>query len=484
MGRVCQNPQVVPRDRRAAPPGERGTTALTILGDMAVDSEVVASLSSTVAALMPAVRADLERLVAIPSVNFPNYPTDPVVACAEAVAELVRSAGATDVQLVAGSAAVPTVVAEVPGPAGSPTVVMYSHYDVQPGGDTAKWNSPPFTPTLRDGRLYGRGAADDKSGIVSHIATLRAFGGKPPVTLRMLLEGEEEFGGDFEEWPTTRPEAFEGVSAAIINDMGPVELGIPTFTTALRGVVAGVVTVGTLEEARHNGQFGGPAPDALMVLIKLLATLMDDHGDATVDGISGTAWSGAEFPPDDFRVVAGVLPGVPLIGSHDVASHLFSLPSVNVVGLDAPPVDTAPNAIIPMARAKISVRIPAGVDGREAMQALSRHVESHAPWGVTVHFEPEMAANGTLVPTAGPAHAAYRRAMAVAYGREPVEQGAGGAIPFVATLLEEFPDIEVMGIGAQDPPARIHAPNESIDLAELQRSILAEVLFLAELASV
>jgi len=360
-------------------------------------------------------------------------------------------------------------------------VLLYSHYDVQPGGDEAKWESEPFNPTLRDGRLYGRGAADDKSGVISHIAALRAFDGTPPVTLRILLEGEEEFGGEFEEWPRTHRESFTGVTAAVINDMGPVEVGIPTFSTTLRGVVAAIVTVNTLEEARHSGQFGGPAPDALMVLIKLLATLMDDKGNAAVAGISGHPWTGSEFPEADFRAVAGLLPGVPLIGSHDVASHLFSLPSVNVVGLDAPSVDTAPNAIIPSARAKISMRIPAGVDSAAALDALQRHVESHAPFGVNVGFEPAMASNGTLVPTQGPAFAAYQRAMAHAYGRESVQQGQGGAIPFVATLLQEFPDIEVMGIGAQDPLARIHAPNESIHLQELERSILAETLFLADL---
>jgi len=268
------------------------------------------SLAARVDELMPQVRADLEKLVAIPSINFPGYDQSDVERCAHACAQLLTDAGATP-QLIPSSSGVPTVRADVPGPAGSPTVLLYSHYDVQPAGDEAKWDSQPFVAEEREGRLYGRGAADDKSGVVTHIAVLRAFNGTPPVSLRILLEGEEEYGGDFEEWPTTRPEVFEGIDAAVICDMGNVEIGQPTFTTQLRGIIEGVVTVKTLAEPRHSGQFGGPAPDALMVLIKLLATLMDDEGNATIEGITGSDWDGADFPEQAYRELAGVLPGVP-----------------------------------------------------------------------------------------------------------------------------------------------------------------------------
>ena len=434
-------------------------------------------LARRIAELMPQVRADLQTLVRIPSVNFPGYDTAPVVQCAEACAQLLRDAGAT-VELVTGSTGIPTVRADVPGPEGAPTVLLYSHYDVQPGGDLAAWESPPFDPTERDGRLYGRGAADDKSGVVTHLACVRAFDGHPPVSLRILLKGEEEYGGDFEEWPTTRPDEFAGIDAAVIADMGPVELGQPTFTTALRGIVGGVVTVRTLEEPRHSGVYGGPAPDALMALTRMLATLTDERGNCTIAGIPGSEWPGADYPEDAFRSLAGMLDGVPLIGDGSIASRLYSRPSVTVVGLDAPAVDTAPNAIIPMARAKISVRIPAGVDSDEATEALRRHVTDNMPWGVTAEFEPDEPANGSLIATGGPAFQAYAAAMTEAYAVSPTEQGVGGAVPFVANLVEGCPDLEVIGTGAQDPLARIHAPNESIDLAELQRSLLAQALFL------
>lgn len=437
------------------------------------------ALRATVAELMPQVRADLEALVAIPSINFPGYEQADVVRCAEAVAELLRQAGAQP-QLIPSSSGVPTVRADVAGPAGSPTVLLYSHYDVQPAGDESKWHSPAFEAVEREGRLYGRGAADDKSGVITHIAVLRAFAGKPPVNLRILLEGEEEYGGDFEEWPTTRPETFADLDAAVICDMGNVELGQPTFTTQLRGIIEGVVTVTTMAEPRHSGMFGGPSPDALMVLIKLLDSLMDDNGDATIDGITGSEWGGAQYPEAAFRELAEVLPGQPLIGTGSVASRLFSKPAVSVVGLDAPEVATAPNAIIPSARAKISVRIPAGVDAEEATELLAAHVRNHAPFGVSVDFEPGPPANGSAVPVGGPAYAAFSAAMEFAYGRPATEQGAGGAVPFVANLIEAFADLEVLGVGAQDPLARIHAPNESIHLEELRESIVAEALFLLE----
>ncbi len=262
--------------------------------------------------------------------------------------------------------------------------------------------------------------------------------------------------------------------------MGNVEIGHPTFTTQLRGIIEGVVTVDTLAEPRHSGMFGGPAPDALMVLIKLLSTLMDEQGNCSIEGITGSSWPGADFPEDAFRVVAGVLPGQPLIGTDSIASRLYSKPAVSVVGLDAPEVATAPNAIVPSARAKVSVRIPAGLDAEHATELLEQHITRHAPFGVNVSFEPGQPANGSAVPVGGPGYDAFSSAMEFAYGRSSTQQGAGGAVPFVANLIDAFGKLEVLGVGAQDPLARIHAPNESIHLKELQDSIVAEAVFLLE----
>lgn len=440
-------------------------------------NEQLSATRAQVTEMQPQIQADLERLVAIPSINFPGYDLAPVHQAAEAVAELLRDAGA-GVELVTGDDGIPTVVGTVAGPEDAPLVVLYAHYDVQPGSDPEAWQSPAFEPQVRDGRLYGRGAADDKSGVVAHIATARALAPAAPVRLRILIEGAEEYGGDFEEWPTTQPHWFADADAVVVADMGPVALGTPTFTTALRGIVSATVTVRTLEGPAHSGLFGGPAPDALMVLIKLLATLVDDAGDCAIDGVPGSDWPGADYDEAQWRDLAGVLDGVPLVGTGSIASRLVSRPSVTVVGLDAPSVDTAPNALNPQARAKVSLRVPPGVAADSANEALREHLQRHAPWGVAVEVTTDPPAAGTAIRTGGPAYQVFADAMRLAYDTEPTQQGMGGAVPFVANLVAAFPDLEVLGVGAQDPGARIHAPNESLDLAELHRYVLAQLVFL------
>lgn len=431
---------------------------------------------------MPRVRAELEELVRIPGCAFPGFPDEEIERACETTMRILRDAGYASVERLEIPGAKPTVVAETPGPAGSPTVLLYAHYDVQPGGDETLWDSPPFEPTERDGRLYGRGAADDKSGVVIHAALMRAFDGKPPCTIRVIVEGEEEWGGPFAEYPRSNPELF-AADAIVVADVGNAALGEPTFTTALRGMAMVTVECRTLAGAVHSGMFGGPAPDALMALIMLLSTLRDpETGETTIDGVTGFDWDGAQVDEATFRELAGVQPDQPLVGRGSVASRLFSLPVVSVVGIDAPPTEGAINAVIPQARARVSLRVPPGRDAGAAREALIRHLETHAPWGIQVTAKPEAMGQGVRVPTDGPAYAAARRAMEQAYGTPAQETGAGGSIPLIDSLTAAVPNAEVLLFGAQDPLARIHAPNESVDLAELERAVLAEVLFVVEFA--
>ena len=437
-----------------------------------------AALIAQITDLMPQAEADLAALVRIPSINFPDFDPKPVHECATAVADLFEAAGASRVSLVPGSSGVPTVMAELDATPDAPTVMLYSHYDVQPAGDSTIWESAAFEPIVRDGRMYGRGAADDKSGVVTHLTCVRALAANPPVNLRIMIEGEEEHGGDFEEWPATNPAAFAGLDAAVINDMGGVELGVPTFTTELRGVAQVKVSLRTLTGTLHSGLYGGPAPNALLALIRLLDSLTDENGDCAIAGIPSGQWHGADIPEARFREQAGVLPDVSLVGTGTIADRLISKPAVSVTGLDAPAVEGAATAIIPEARAMISVRIPASADWHEAIAAIEAHVKQHTPWGVTAEITPDFGAAGTQIATGNAVYRAYAEAMLTAFGREPVEQGAGGSIPFLANLVTAFPDLPVVATGAQDPGALIHAPNESIDLAELHRSITAAALFL------
>lgn len=440
------------------------------------------SLPDRVAADMPRTISELEDLVRIPGCAFPGFPDTEIEAACDKVIEILTAAGYETVERVEIEGGSPAVYAESPGPDGSPTVLLYAHYDVQPGGDPDLWVSPPFEPTIRDGRMYGRGAADDKSGVVIHAAVMRAFDGKPPCTVRVIVEGEEEWGGPFEDYPRTHPEVF-AADAIVVADVGNARIAEPTLTTALRGMAAVTVECRTLEGAVHSGMFGGPAPDALMSLIMLLATLRDPQtGETTVEGIDGFEWDGAQYDEDMFRELAGVLPDQPLVGQGTVASRLFSEPVVNVTGLDAPAVEGAINAVIPSARARVSLRVPPGRDAVAARDALIRHLETHAPWGVKVTVTPEAVGQGVRVATDGPAYAAAREAMELAYGKPAEEIGAGGSIPLIDSLREAVPDAEILLFGAQDPMARIHAPNESVDLDELQRAVLAQAEFIERFA--
>jgi acetylornithine deacetylase/succinyl-diaminopimelate desuccinylase-like protein len=430
-----------------------------------------------VAADMPRIRAELEELVRIPGCAFPGFPDADIQRACDKVVEILTDAGYASVRRLEIEGGKPAVLAEAPGPPGSPTVLLYAHYDVQPGGDESLWSSPPFEPTERAGRLYGRGAADDKSGVVIHAAVMRAFQGRPPCTVRVVVEGEEEWGGPFEQYPRSHPEVF-AADAIVVADVGNARVGEPTFTTALRGMAAVTVHCHTLQGAVHSGMFGGPAPDALMALIGLLATLRDADGETAIDGITGFEWDGAQFDEQDFRELAGVEPDQPLVGQGTVASRLFSKPVVNVTGLDAPPTQGAINAVIPQATARVSLRVPPGQDAVAARDALVQHLQTRAPWGISVSVTPEAVGQGVRVDTDGPAYAAARAAMHEAYGKPAQEIGAGGSIPLIDSLRAAVPGAEILLFGAQDPMARIHAPNESVDLAELEKAVLAQTLFL------
>lgn len=421
------------------------------------------------------IRSDLERLVALPSIAFEGFPRAPLDEAAELVAGMLRDAGAPSVRMVEVPGEAPSVLAEWPG---SPTVLLYAHYDVQPAPADG-WATDPFTAVQLDGRLYGRGAADDKSGVAAHLAALRAWGGAPPVGVKILIEGSEENGRQRLLGVVDDDPELMRADVMVICDDGNWKVGVPTLTESLRGHGKVTVTLSTLEGALHSGQFGGAAPDALLALVRLLATLHDDRGAIAVEGVQDGDWPGNELPEDDFRRQAHVLDGVSLIGTGSVADRLWARHAISVLGLDAPPVDGAGNIVIPSARAKIAVRVPPGADPVRSMDAVRAHLEAHVPWGAKLELEVEPAS--TPVELDGHERAA-ERALAAAYGQPVHRMGSGGSVPLVAKLKTAYPDAAFVLWGAQDADhAKIHAANESVSLDEVSRIALAEALLLREL---
>ncbi len=440
-------------------------------------------LTQAVAELMPAIRQGLERLVRIPSIAFPDYDPSPVRASAEATAEILSEAGFSAVRLIElPGADHPAVFGEAPAPPGAPTVLLYAHHDVQPEGPRDEWDSPAFEPTLRDGRLYGRGTSDDKCGIVMHAAALRAHGGRPPVGVKVLVEGEEEASAEHLPFLIGDHRELLAADAAVIADSGNWRLGVPTLTTTLRGVTDCRVEVRVLDQAVHSGVYGGPIPDALTALARLLASLHDDRGNVAVPGLASGPWEGVAVSEGDLRGEARLRPGVRLIGDGSVSERLWTRPAVAVLGVDAPRVHEASNQLVPVARAKVSLRVAPGDDASRALDALVAHLESNAPWGVEVRVEPGTAGEGFAVATGGPAYRAAREALAEAWGRPTVEMGSGGSIPLVPLFSRTFPDAAILMFGASDERSAAHSVNESVDLGELERACLAEALLLSSLA--
>jgi acetylornithine deacetylase/succinyl-diaminopimelate desuccinylase-like protein len=426
-------------------------------------------------------RLILEELVRIPSISSsPDHAGD-VEAVVNRVAELAADVGAADVEIVRNGGH-PAVIASWPAPAGAPTVLLYAHADVQPTGPVAEWTSPPFEPTERGGRLYGRGAADDKAGVAMHLAVLRAYGGRPPVGVVLFVEGEEEIGSP--TLPGLLREHRDKLASdvIVIADSGNAAVDVPAFTTSLRGLVDAVVEVRMLEHAVHSGVYGGPVGDALTALCKLLATLHDEDGNVAVADLH-TATAPTAGPSDeDWRADTGVLPGVQLIGAGSIHDRTWTRPAVSVLAIDAPATDQAINILLPHARAVVSMRLAPGQDAQAAMKSLVAHLETHAPWGAQVEVTPGAIGEPFAGKTIGATYDTARGAFADAYGNDVVEVGTGGTIPFIAEFARAYPGATVLVTGVGDPASRWHGIDESLHLAMWQTASLAEALLLQRLA--
>lgn len=450
------------------------------------------ALREAVQAGFPTAIADLSRLVRIPSVSWDGFDPDHVVASAEAVAELARGTGVFDeVDVIrlpipgTSTPGLPAVLATRPARNGRPTVLLYAHHDVQPPGDDANWESKPYEPTLRGDRLYGRGAADDKAGVMTHIAAIRSLTevleGEAEVGIILFIEGEEEFGSrSLEAFLETYHDRL-AADAIVVADSGNWDLDTPALTAGLRGAVAFNLRISTLDHASHSGQFGGVVPDAMLAAITLLATLWNSDGSVAVDGLQSHQAVTPEYTEKQLREETGLLDGVTPIGTGDFLSRTWYQPSITVTGIDAPSVRDASNTLIPTVRVRLSARVAPGQTPADYHEKLVAHLQEHVPFGAHLEMDGLDTGQPFLVDTSGPIVGETLAAMHEAFGIAPVEMGSGGSIPFIADLVDRYPDAEILITGVEDPDSRAHSPNESLHLPTFRHAILTEAFLLARM---
>lgn len=440
----------------------------------------MSDLVERVREVLPSVRRDLEDLVRIESVWADPARRDEVHRSAQAVADLLSQAGFGDIQIVSEGGA-PAVIARHPAPPGAPTVLLYAHHDVQPEGDSSQWVSPPFEPTERDGRLYGRGSADDKAGIATHLAAFRAHGGRPPVGVTVFVEGEEESGSPSLGRLLAAHRDALAADVIVIADSDNWSTEIPALTVTLRGLVDCVVEVATLDHGLHSGIWGGVVPDALSVLVRLLASLHDDDGNVAVAGLHESTAAAVDYPPERVRADSGLLDGVSEIGSGSAPQRLWAKPAITVIGIDTTPIDKASNTLIPRARAKISMRVAPGGDAAAHLDALTAHLQQHVPWGAHVSVTRGDIGEPYAIDASGSVYDAARAAFRQAWGVDAIDMGMGGSIPFIAEFAEAFPEAKILVSGVEDPATQAHSINESLHLGVLERAAISEALLLANL---
>lgn len=453
-----------------------------------------AAITDAVRLGLPSTIADLSALVRIPSVSWAAFDAANVQASAEAVAALADATGVFDSVRIAratiGSSdelGQPAVLARRAARNGAPTILLYAHHDVQPPGKDEDWDTEPFEPTVRGERLYGRGAADDKAGVMAHIASVRALvdvlGPDFDLGIALFIEGEEEFGSrSFETFLAENADELRA-DAIVVADSGNWDDVTPALTVSLRGNVTFRLTVRPLEHASHSGMFGGAVPDAMLVMIRLLDTLWNEDGSVAVAGLSSHDGTTPDYSEEQLRSETGLVDGVEPVGSGTILSRIWWQPSITVTGIDAPTVANASNTLIPEVSVRVSARIAPGQSAEDAADALAAHIHANTPFGVTAHIDDVDTGNPFLVDTSGPIVAATKAAMADAWGVEPVDFGVGGSIPFIASLVESFPEAEILVTGVEDPHSRAHSPNESLHLGVFHRAVLAEALLLSRLST-
>ncbi len=450
----------------------------------------ISDVRALVSQAFPQSLAELKDLVRIPSVSWSSFDPTQVARSAQAVSELLAGTKLFEDVFVLRSQksdseelGQPAVVARRNPAPGMPTVLLYAHHDVQPPGDLAVWESTPFEPVERSGRLYGRGAADDKAGIMAHVTALRLL---PELVenvdlgIVVFIEGEEEFGSpSFENFLSDHHELLAS-DVIVVADSGNWNTETPALTTTLRGNATFKLTVRTLDHALHSGMFGGAVPDAFMAFAGLVSSFYSPSGSVAVEGLHRSTVSTPEYTDKQMRDESGVLDSVSLIGEGHVLERLWSQPSITVTGLDIPDVAHASNTLLPSVSARISVRVAPGQSASEAFSAIQQHIIQNIPFGAVVEFEDVNLGEAFTTDTSGWAAQSISTALTQAWDQEVVNMGVGGSIPFISSFVSAFPTAQVLVTGVEDPDSRAHSPNESLHIESFEKAIVAELLFLVD----
>jgi acetylornithine deacetylase/succinyl-diaminopimelate desuccinylase-like protein len=433
--------------------------------------------------------AELVSLAKIPGIAWDAFDPAKLEESAQAVSKLFSETKLFETVEIHraqanGKEGAPAVLARRAAKNGRPQILLYAHHDVLPPGDSKEWLSEPFLPTVRDGRLYGRGAADDKAGIVTHLAAVRALaeiaGQDFDLGLTIFIEGEEEAGS-----PTFRAflednKAQLEADVIVVADSGNWTVDIPALTTSLRGLVSQVIEVATLDHALHSGMYGGAVPDATMALIRLLASLHDDHGDVAVAGLKQSKAQDLPYSQQQLRQDAGMLANTTEIGTESILDRIWTKPAITVIGIDAQSVAVSSNTLLPRAKAKISLRIAPGEEPEQALELLRKHLLENVPFGAELSFLDVELGRSFSADSTGWAAEAATKALSAAWGSESVNIGIGGSIPFIAELTEVFPKAQILVTGVEDSDSRAHSPNESVHLEMLKKAMVAEALVLLD----
>lgn len=441
-------------------------------------------ISSRVDDAMPAILDELKEFVAIESISASSFDQNTLKESAAWIASRVEKLGldteVIQIETEDGLVGRPAILASRPAEPGKPTVLLYAHHDVQPVGELSEWDSEPFVAVERDGRLYGRGTADDKAGVLVHLAAIEAA--EPGVGIRLFIEGEEEVGSPtFVAFLEKYRERLEA-DVIVVADSSNWKVGVPALTTSLRGVVQLEVSIKVLDHALHSGFFGGPVLDAVVVASRLISTLHDDAGNVAVAGLLQEDSTQVDYPEDDFRRDAGVLDGVQLAGSGSFTSRLWTKPAISVIGMDVTPVAISSNTIIPSVDLAISMRIAPGQDSREAAELLAQHLRDHVPFGAQIEVTIAEAGSAFSAGEDTEATEMARWALKEAWGVDPVDIGQGGSIPFIADLAKAFPQAQILVTGIEDPDTRAHSANESLHIEDFRNAIVAQALLMSRLA--